>query len=100
VDRVRDQLNSIPDSSFSTLESPDPHVKMLFRHTKAEANGIGRATTVVDADMELCAAFDMNMMSRDLQKSFYANGGMEVSVRGPPPSPLPPSDLLVCCSVS
>ncbi|GMI25032.1 hypothetical protein TeGR_g8761 [Tetraparma gracilis] len=50
VDRVRDQLDSIPDSSFEKLESPDHLVHMEGFH-KGGKNGVPRASTVVDEDI-------------------------------------------------
>ncbi|GMI36542.1 hypothetical protein TeGR_g13381, partial [Tetraparma gracilis] len=50
VDRVRDQLGEIPDSSFEKIESPDHIVEMGIYH-KGGKNGIPRASTVLDEDI-------------------------------------------------
>ncbi|GMI28476.1 hypothetical protein TeGR_g12203 [Tetraparma gracilis] len=50
VDRVRDKLDSIPDSSFEKFESPDHFVHMKGFH-KGGKNGTPRASTVLDEDI-------------------------------------------------
>ncbi|GMI23313.1 hypothetical protein TeGR_g10056, partial [Tetraparma gracilis] len=55
VNRVRDQLDSIPDSSFEKFESPDHLVHMEGFHEGGK-NGILRASTVLDEDICVCAA--------------------------------------------
>ncbi|GMI29451.1 hypothetical protein TeGR_g13437 [Tetraparma gracilis] len=50
VDRVRDQLGSIHDSSFEKFESPDHFVEMGVFH-KGGKNGTPRASTVLDEDI-------------------------------------------------
>ncbi|GMI41589.1 hypothetical protein TeGR_g9423, partial [Tetraparma gracilis] len=50
VNRVRDQLGGIPDSSFEKFESPDHLVKMGVFH-KGGKNGTPRASTVFDEEI-------------------------------------------------
>jgi hypothetical protein len=78
VDRVRDQLGKVPDSSFEKLESPDYLVKMEGYY-KGGKNGIPRATTVLDGDICQCAARTYLPMLRAKTKVFYESGGMERS---------------------
>ncbi|GMI57913.1 hypothetical protein TeGR_g6018 [Tetraparma gracilis] len=80
VDRVRDQLDSIPDSSFEKLESPDLFVRMEA-FTKGGKNGIPRGSTVLDEDICTCAAWSHgHVMSRNFAKVFYEGGGVEYAV--------------------
>ena len=62
VDRVRDQLDSIPDSSFEKFESPDHLVHMEGFH-KGGKNGTPRASTVLDEDICTCAAWAFPAMA-------------------------------------
>ena len=62
VDRVRDQLGSIPDSSFEKFESPDHLVHMEGFH-KGGKNGTPRASTVLDEDICTCAAWTFQVMA-------------------------------------
>ncbi|GMI27225.1 hypothetical protein TeGR_g1033, partial [Tetraparma gracilis] len=79
VNRVRDQLGGIPDSSFEKFESPDHFVHMEGFH-KGGKNGIPRASTVLDEDICTCAALSFSQEERDYVKAFFANGGMERAV--------------------
>ncbi|GMI24816.1 hypothetical protein TeGR_g13144, partial [Tetraparma gracilis] len=79
VDRVRDQLGEIPDSSFEKIESPDHLVHMEGFH-KGGKNGIPRASTVLDEDICTCAAWTYQLMGRHFVKAFYADGGTERAV--------------------
>jgi hypothetical protein len=76
VDRVRDQLGNIPDTSFEKFESPDLHVRMEAFH-KGGKNGIPRATAVLDADIVVCAATDFQFNTRKKINDFYGGAGLE-----------------------
>jgi hypothetical protein len=80
VNRVRDQLDTIPDSSFEKLESPDHIVHMEVFH-KGGKHGTPRASTVLDEDICACAAWIFPAMARHYVKAFYADGGMERAVQ-------------------
>ncbi|GMI29077.1 hypothetical protein TeGR_g11360 [Tetraparma gracilis] len=79
VDRVRDQLDSIPDTSFEKIGSPDHLVEMGAFH-KGGKNGTPRASTVFDEDICTCAAWTFQVMGRHFVKAFYADGGTERAV--------------------
>ncbi|GMI30415.1 hypothetical protein TeGR_g15014 [Tetraparma gracilis] len=79
VDRVRDQLDSIPDSSFEKFESPDHLVHMEGFH-KGGKNGIPRASTVLDEEICACAAWSYPLETRHEIKAFFADGGVESAV--------------------
>ncbi|GMI41293.1 hypothetical protein TeGR_g7447 [Tetraparma gracilis] len=79
VDSVRNQLNSIPDSSFEKFESLDHIVEMRMFH-KGGKNGTPRASTVLDEDICTCAAWTYQLMARHFVKAFYADGGTERAV--------------------
>ena len=76
MNRVRDQLDSIPDSSFEKFESPDHLVHMEGFH-KGGKNGIPRASAVLDEDICVCAAEGFITMARHKVQEFFANGGLE-----------------------
>ena len=76
---MRGKFGALNDASFEELNSPDPYVEMDGFH-EAGANGIPRATTVIDADIEQCAAWDYHFMARDFIKIFYEGGGFENSM--------------------
>jgi hypothetical protein len=76
VDRVRDQLDSIPDSSFEKFESPDPFVRMEGYFAGGK-HGTNRASTVLDEDICACAASTYPMDLRQDVKEFFADGGVE-----------------------
>jgi hypothetical protein len=78
VDRVRDQLDEIPNSSLEELESPDHRVCMEGFYKGGTV--IARAATVLDEDICTCAAWAFQLMARHFVKDFYADGGMERGV--------------------
>jgi len=67
IQRVQDKLGALKEEDFEELESPDYLVKMKL-NTMGAAGGVGRATTVVDASIEVCAAWEMAKMSREQLK--------------------------------
>jgi hypothetical protein len=99
---VYDKFSSL-GSEMREIESPDHFVGMKFGTRAADAppsdapltrsprtraagfaegtsNGIGRASTIIDADICTCAAWDLHRMSRGSVARFYANGGLERSL--------------------
>ncbi|GMI35292.1 hypothetical protein TeGR_g2861 [Tetraparma gracilis] len=80
VDRVRDQLGGIPDSSFEKIESPDHLVHMEGFYAGGK-NGTPRASTVLDEDICVCAAKAFITTARSKVQEFYNNGGLERDVQ-------------------
>jgi hypothetical protein len=80
VDRVRDQLGGIPDSSFEKIESPDHLVHMEGFYAGGK-NGTPRATTILDEDICVCAAKAFITTARSKVQEFYNNGGLERDVQ-------------------
>jgi len=67
IQRALNKLGALKEEDFEGIESPDHLVKMELNMLGAAA-GVGRATTVVDASIEVCAAWEMAKMSREQQK--------------------------------
>jgi hypothetical protein len=79
VNRVRDLFLQIPDAVFKDFLSPDRLVKMEGDYGGG-ASGVPKATTIIDADICMCASWELLKMARHFMKSFYGGGGMERSV--------------------
>jgi hypothetical protein len=63
------------DESFDDLKSPDERVMMKLVHVDGESSGTGVATTVVDASVEECAAYEITSLnSRNEMKKAKMNG--------------------------
>jgi hypothetical protein len=77
--RVQDKLGSLDGSPFEELDSPDPRVGMRFVFVNGSHEGIMRASTVVDASVEACAAWDLHKMSRNNAKTNSSAGILESS---------------------
>jgi len=67
IHRVQNKLGALKEPDFEELESPDMLVKMAL-NMKGETAGVARATTVVDADIEECAPWEMAKLSREQLK--------------------------------
>jgi hypothetical protein len=59
------------------LQSPDVLVAMSLRVSPQDGIGVMRASTVLDASVEECAARELSPMTRELQKSHFESGGRE-----------------------
>jgi hypothetical protein len=80
VSGVQDNLGRIAASEFRELNSPDRFVNMSLHFTEGESCGVMRATTVLDAPIEECAANEMSMQSRANSKEMADYGGLERSL--------------------
>jgi hypothetical protein len=60
--------------NFDDLKSPDERVKMKLVHVDGASSGTGFATTVVDASVEECAAFEFHINSREYKTTTKVNG--------------------------
>ena len=67
--RVQNKLGALDASPFEELRSPDHLVSMRTVFVDGEQQGIWRASTIVDASVEACAAWDLHKMSREKMKS-------------------------------
>jgi hypothetical protein len=77
VNRVRDQLGGIPDSSFEKIESPDHFVVHMEGFHTGGKNGTPRAATVLDEEICTGAAGSYRLEARHEIKAFFADGGVE-----------------------
>jgi hypothetical protein len=76
VNRVLAKFGSAREDQFETLECPDVHVKLSKFFVPGQSSMIGHATTVVDASLEDCAAFNSRIfMSRFSQKQEFELSG-------------------------
>ena len=66
VERVKVKLGSFffSETDFKELPSPDFLVKMNIQFVEGQNGGLLRATAVIDASVEECAAQDLTKMSR------------------------------------
>jgi hypothetical protein len=78
--RVQHKLGEFDSTSFNELESPDFLVSLQSIFVDGEAQGIFKASTVVDASAEDCAAWELSKMSRAKLKAFYSSNGLERSI--------------------
>jgi len=77
--RVQNKLGALEESPFEELSSPDHLVSMRIIFVDGQRQGIVRASTVMDASMEACAAWDLHKLSRDNMKSNRSTGVLESS---------------------
>jgi len=80
VNKVDVKLGMIEWEFFKELESPDFLVKMGKIYTEGSSLVVGRAIVTVDAEAELCAAWDMSVMSRERVKIAGSLRGSERSL--------------------
>ena len=83
IQRVRQKFEgSLDESKWKLLKSPDIFVKMesIFEEEKNSAAVIFRATTVVDASLEECAAWELAKMTRERMKGHLDFGGLDREV--------------------
>jgi hypothetical protein len=69
------------DENFDDLKSPDERVKMKLVHVDGASSGTGFATTVVDASVEECAAYEFYFGSREFRKTSKERGITEYHVK-------------------
>jgi hypothetical protein len=77
LSRVRGKLECIPELAFKPLESPDQFVKMSACFVPGNPSLVARATTVIDAPIESCAALEICVMSKALRKAHFESGGLD-----------------------
>ena len=63
LSRVQGKHEALKDEDFEELEWPDHLVKMELNLQGGKA-GVGRATTVLDAEIEECVAWELALVSR------------------------------------
>ncbi|GMI09865.1 hypothetical protein TrVE_jg7422 [Triparma verrucosa] len=82
LQRVRQKFeDSLKEGKWTHLKSPDVFVEMesIFEDGGSSAV-IGRASTIVDASIEDCAASEWMRMSRGQKKVHYNSGGLDRAV--------------------
>ncbi|GMI43365.1 hypothetical protein TrCOL_g9828 [Triparma columacea] len=62
------------DENFDDLKSPDERVMMKLVHVDGASSGTGVASTVVDASVEECAAYEFYLDSRENRKILKERG--------------------------
>ena len=67
--------------NFDKLKSPDSRVKMKLVHVDGASHGTGVATTVVDACVEECAAYEFYMDSREFKRTSKGRGVAKYNVK-------------------
>jgi hypothetical protein len=72
--RVKEKMCDIPEDYFSVIKSADKHVKMRQHFAEGSTSAVGRATTVVDCNIQDCASWELCKMSREHVVDFYGNG--------------------------
>ncbi|GMI42593.1 hypothetical protein TeGR_g11447 [Tetraparma gracilis] len=81
VDRVRDQLDAIPDSSFEKFESPDHLVHMEAFHAGGK-NGIPRASTILNEEIGRYLSEMRERFDRSLELDGKKRGELVKMIRG------------------
>jgi len=77
INKVNVKLGMLEWERFEELESPDHLVKMGGFFIEVDSHLITRASTIVDASAEECAAWEMSKMSRDSVRNHRGFGGRE-----------------------
>jgi len=74
--RGSDSMGGIRDAEFTEYDSPDPMVKMGFTLADGESTIVSRASTIVDAPVEECVAWEIDKTSRENERGYheYASG--------------------------
>jgi len=70
LEEVVKKLTSGKQDDFEELDSPD-HLSPMSVNLHNATRGIGRCTTIVDATISECAAFEMHLTSRENSKATH-----------------------------
>lgn len=70
-------FQSLAEAQYTTLESPEPLVKMSIAFIKGIGSGVMRASCVIDAKPELGAALEMSKMSNFQQNMHFKKGNTD-----------------------
>jgi len=79
IEGITEKLGNLATADFEHLESPDPFIQMDSALT--DTGGVGRATCVIDASVELCAAWELAKMSRANLREYHEFDGIERGFR-------------------
>jgi hypothetical protein len=79
IERVQTILgsSSLKEDHFTAVESPDHNVVIRKVFAPGNPNVIGKASTVCDAPVEVCAAKELCKTSRSLTAAFKKQNGIE-----------------------
>jgi hypothetical protein len=78
LDRVKKKLGKLKEDEFVEMESPDHFVQMRSASMKSDNSALFSASTVIDAPIEVCVAWDFLGGSREKICDFFrSKSGLE-----------------------
>jgi hypothetical protein len=70
-ERVEKHIGAMKEDEFTPLEAPDSKLHIGTGLKKGDVNIVGTATTIIDASVEECAAWDFGIGSRQRTTNFH-----------------------------